>query len=113
MLPASNTPFSATPPPSAESFGAAKRIDVRPRLSGARAGEGGAADDAAVLHFTCPACLQMLSVPRAQASLAVVCAGCQVSVQPPQVVSASVAAGQGRTSLPPPKKSGVAAIRHG
>lgn len=113
MLPAQSMPFSASPLPTAESLGVAKRIDVRPRLPGARASEGGAGDDAAWLHFTCPACLQMLSAPRAQVAEPVSCPSCHAAVQPPHIVTTTTTAGSGKTSLPPPKKSGVTAIRHG
>jgi hypothetical protein len=85
---------------------------MKPRLAGARTNEVSPGEDVAVLHFTCPACLVMLSAPRSLAAGAVVCQACHVSVQPPQVVSSPSPSAQGKSALPPPQKNGIPVLRH-
>lgn len=53
-----------------------------------------------VLHFSCPACLAMMS---AQRGLGIVpCPSCEARVMPPQVVGESA----GKGHQPPPTKTG-------
>lgn len=112
MLPNQPTPFSIQHPPSAGRFDDVKKIDVRPRSSGTRAVESSndasaSADTTdAMLHFSCPACLHMLGTARQSVTVSVKCPECSTWVMPPQVVNMG-ATGSGKTTLPPPRKTGV------
>ena len=108
MLPEKRTPFQPTPNTGA--VDEARRIDVRPRGSGQRADDAAADNSAAaLLHFSCPSCLQMMSAPRLSGVLQ--CPSCQASVVPPQIVNMAVTPA-GKTALPPPKKSGGHSLKH-
>jgi|GEM_PF-2774763 hypothetical protein len=103
MLPEKRTPFQPTPNTGA--VDEARRLDVRPRGVGQRADEAASTDAiSSLLHFSCPACLKMMSAPRLSGVLQ--CPACQASVVPPQIVNMAVTPA-GKTALPPPKKSGA------
>ena len=109
MLPTSNNAFNLQHPPSAEQFGDARKIDVRPRQAGQRVDEpaGTVEQGDVILHFSCPSCLHMLGAPKQSVSVSVKCPECQAIVMPPQIVNMSLS----KTTLPPPKKSGLHTMR--
>lgn len=103
--------FSVNRPPSPEHLEGAKRIEVKPRVSGAghRVEETPvAATSDSVLKFSCPACLHLLEAAKTSATISVKCPECSAWVLPPQLVSATAS----KTVLPPPKKSGDHPLRH-
>lgn len=115
MLPNSSSPFTPQNPPPPGRFEEAKKIEVRPRSSGAPrsaepVGEGGAevAGDV-VLHFSCPACLHMLAAPKQAVTVSVKCPECAAWVMPPQLINMGT---PGKTTLPPPRKTGMNPLKH-
>lgn len=116
MLPGQRPEFSVQHPPPTERFEEARRIEVRPRGSSPKADK---TDEPApeveaketLLHFSCPSCLHMLSAARTETTVTVKCPTCSAWVMPPQLVNVGLPAA-GKTTLPPPKKSGFNALKH-
>lgn len=73
---------------------------IRPRPIQAREADAPVTGEG-VLHFSCPACLRMISA--AQGSGIIPCPLCDARVMPPQVVAAPAAKGH----LPAPTKTGI------
>lgn len=117
MLPPQRSEFSVQHPPPTERFEEARRIEVRPRGTGPKTEKGDepAADGVeaveTLLHFSCPACLHMLSAAKTETTVTVKCPTCSAWVMPPQLVNVGLPAA-GKTTLPPPKKSGFNALKH-
>ena len=112
MIPGHRPEFSVQHPPPTERFEDARRIDVRPRGTAPKpekpnepVGEETEGSGGTLLHFSCPACLHMLSAAKTETATTVKCPTCNASVMPPQLVNVGLPAA-GKTTLPPPKKSG-------
>ncbi len=79
------------------------KIGIRPRTM--PLDEPGA-EPLALLHFSCPACLRMMSAEAAAKSAA--CPGCGAVVALPKVIAAAKARVHSVPhQMPPPKKTGV------
>lgn len=122
MIPGKRPEFSVQHPPSSERFEDARRIEVKPRGAGPRPDKTTEEPAAAptdldletaetVLHFSCPGCLHMLAAPKSSTTMTVKCPTCSAWVMPPQLVNVGLPSA-GKTALPPPKKSGINALKH-
>lgn len=76
------------------------RPGIRPRPIQSREGEASPTAGGGLLHFSCPACLRMISA--APSTGTIECPLCDARVMPPQVVAAKA----GKSHLPPPTKTG-------
>ena len=106
------SPFSSQSSSSEERFEEVRKIEVRPRASGAlKSGESTPSADV-MLSFSCPACLEMLAAPKTSAQSSVQCPECSAWVMPPKIVNlVGSSAGSSKTLLPPPRKTGTQALR--
>ena len=82
---------------------------MRPRGAGQTKPAEPADQSEVILHFSCPACLEMLAAPKSAANASIQCPACSAMVMPPVVVS--MVTGPTKGFLPPPRKSGTQALR--
>ena len=76
------------------------RPGIRPRPIQQRKAAADKPEGPGELHFSCPACLRMMSAGREAGVVS--CPSCQARVMPPQFVGK----GDGKELLPPPTKTG-------
>jgi hypothetical protein len=107
--------YSTSTPLPMSRFDDARKIEVKPRGSSSRpinlppeSAELPAIPETTevLLHFSCPACLHMLSALRTRTAQPIQCPSCEGQVMPPQQISMGIAGGS-KTNLPPPRKTGM------
>jgi predicted RNA-binding Zn-ribbon protein involved in translation (DUF1610 family) len=91
----------------------AHRIEIRPRLPGPRQPEAETSNPAEFpLNFTCPACGNMMQTAAGVGSTSHQCPSCQAWVIPPQLIRKALSSrNEGKSHLPPPRKTGTHSMR--
>jgi hypothetical protein len=79
------TPFNSQLPPSVTQFQDARRIHLKPRLGAKPGHETADVVVVKVLQFSCPSCLEMLTVPLSTMLADVRCSSCEATVTPPRI----------------------------